>query len=92
MLLRAEAGRFLCERWQVEPPVPSEMLGALQTLPLPFPTDGTRGTADALNRHLWETHRVEAMFMPFGGRSGCGSAQIHNRIEDYERLASVLGS
>jgi isopenicillin-N epimerase len=89
--LRREAGAMLCERLGVVAPAPGEMLGALQTLPLPFATEGCQDAADALNRRLWEEHRIEAMFMAFGGRVWLRiAAQIYNRLEDYERLAAAL--
>ncbi|MEQ1503187.1 MAG: aminotransferase class V-fold PLP-dependent enzyme [Myxococcota bacterium] len=91
VLLRESEAELLCGRFGLTPPAPSSMLGALQTLPVPFPTDGTQATADAINRHLWETHRVEVMFAPFRGRVWMRiAAQIYNRPEDYERLGDLL--
>jgi len=91
-LLRERAGALLCDRLGLVPPAPREMLAAMQTLPLAFPTDGTRPAADAINLRLFREHHVEAMFMPFGGavwnRIAC---QIYNHLADYERLADVLG-
>ncbi|MEQ1568890.1 MAG: aminotransferase class V-fold PLP-dependent enzyme [Myxococcota bacterium] len=93
--LRREAGAMWCDRFGVRPPAPESMLGALQTLPLPFPTDGTQAQADALNRRLWEDHRIEAMFAPFRGRVWVRiAAQIYNHLAEYEQLAdrvSALG-
>lgn len=91
--LRERAGAMLCERLGVRPPAPPTMLAAMQTMPVPFPTDGTRAAADAINRRLFEEHRIEAMFMPFGGRVWLRIAcQIYNRFEEYERLAEVLAA
>ena len=90
-MLRELAGTMLCERWGVQAQAPASMLGALQTLPVPIPTDGTQATADAMNRHLWDDHRVEAMFMAFGGRVYFRlAAQIYNRPYDYQRLIEVF--
>jgi isopenicillin-N epimerase len=93
VLLRAEAGAMLQERLGVEAPAPASMLGALQTLPLPFPTEPTRAAADALNARLWDQHKIEAMFMPFGDRVWLRIAcQVYNRLADYEKLADALSS
>ena len=90
-MLRELAGTMLCERWGVQAQAPASMLGALQTLPVPIPTDGTQATADAMNRHLWDDHRDEAMFMAFGGRVYFRlAAQIYNRPYDYQRLIEVF--
>jgi isopenicillin-N epimerase len=91
VLLREQAGTMLCDRWEVAAPAPTSMLGALQTLPIPIDTDGTQNTADAINRHLWDDHRVEAMFMAFQGKVWVRiSAQIYNRPYDYQRLVDVI--
>ncbi|MEZ4237811.1 MAG: aminotransferase class V-fold PLP-dependent enzyme [Myxococcota bacterium] len=89
--LRREAGAALCRRFGVRPPAPEALLGALQTLPLPFPTAGTQAEADALNAHLWRTHRTEAMFVPHAGRTWLRIAcQIYNHPAEYERLADQI--
>lgn len=92
VLLRERAGAAMCDRLGLRPPAPRSMLAAMQTLPLPFPTDGSRAAADAINLRLFRDHRVESMFMPFGGRVWNRIAcQIYNRPADYERLAELLG-
>lgn len=89
--LRRTAGALLCERWHVEPPAPLEMLGALQTLPLPARIEGTAANAAAWNARLWDEQKIEIPFIPFGGRLWIRtSAQIFNTLSDYERLADVL--
>lgn len=84
--------RSLAERWcrafGVTAPAPDEVLGALATLPLPDPTVD----AAALNRHLRERHRIQAMFPSFGGRSWFRlSAQIYVEPADLDRLIVALG-
>lgn len=89
--LRARAGAMLCERWRVDAPAPAPMLGAMQTLPLPFKTDGSPGQAASLNARLWDEHKIEIPFIPFGGRVWTRiSCQIFNTMEDYERLGAVI--
>ncbi len=91
--LREQGARLLLERLGGEAPAPPEMLAALQTLPIPQDVPGTWEAAWALNRRLWEEHRVEAMFAPCAGRVWVRiSAQIYNTLADYERLADVLGA
>ena len=89
--LRAEAVALLCAAWNVAPPAPDAMLGAMATLPLPFHVEGSREAAAALRREIWERHRIEVAVVPIAGRCWVRiSAQIFNRIEDYARLASVM--
>lgn len=91
VLLRESIGSLFCDRWGIALPAPPSMLAALLTLPVPIPTDGTQATADAISRHLWDDHRVEAMFMAFQGRVWFrASAQIYNRLYDYQRLIEVF--
>ena len=78
------------------PPVPDAMLGCMAAFPLPSEPPplplGPRGL-DPLAHWLWDTHKLCLPVgpMPHGrGRFLRVSAQLYNRLEDYERLAEVL--
>lgn len=92
------AGRtLLLERLGGPAPAPASMIGSLAAIILPpgfarqdEPGDGV---FDPLGVRLFHEHQIE---VPVFSLSGTGlrllriSAQIYNRLEDYQRLASVL--
>jgi isopenicillin-N epimerase len=76
------------------PACPPEMLGSLAAVLLPEQTPKTP-TAQELYLALVERHTIEAFVVPWPGRvSGFVriSAQIYNRLGQYERLGSALRS
>ncbi len=89
------ARRLLCQRLAVQAPCPESMLGALAAVPLPDdpgpkPADGE---LDHLHTRLFEQHRVEVPIVAWPRhpkRLVRVSAQLYNRIEDYEVLAGAL--
>lgn len=90
--LALAAREFLCEALEVEAPAPSEMIGALVTLPLP---DGPppEGGLDAQHRQLFEQHAIEVPIVHWprpGKRWVRISAQLHNDLDDYRALARAL--
>lgn len=90
--LRSEAVAILCEAWGVRPAAPESMLGAMGTVALPFFAEGTRQSAAAMRLAVWQRHRIEVPFVPFGGRLWVRiSAQLFNRPADYHRLAGIIG-
>lgn len=94
-LVRA-ARALLCDRWGQQPAAPESMLGSMATVAIP--TTGTFAgaratpeTAVAINRHLWEKHRIEVPVIAFADRLWVRiSAQIYNDLGDYRRLADAL--
>jgi isopenicillin-N epimerase len=93
--LAVSARRLLCERLEVEAPCPESMLGAMATIPLPKHLQGVprSGKIDAEQLRLYDDFGIEVPFNHFGlpeTRYFRISAQIHNLLGDYERLADAL--
>ncbi len=97
----ALAGRtLLCERLEVEPPAPEEMLCSIATVILPPHEAGlnkrlaARPTRhhDALQDALMDRHGIEVPIWPGLGtdRFVRVSAQLYNSIEQYAYLADAL--
>ena len=89
------AGRdLLCEALGVERPAPDEMLGSLAAVPIP-PAAGSTSIFDPLTVRLRHDHGIEVPVFTWPEppeRLLRISAQIYNRIEEYERLAAVLAA
>ncbi len=90
-----EARRLLCDRLQLEPPCPENMLGSMATLPLPERFQGLprSGRVDLEQQYLYDRYGIEVPFMRFGPperRWFRISAQIYNSVSEYEYLASAL--
>lgn len=90
-----EARRFLCERLEVEPPCPEQMLGAMAAVPLPrrFQKVARAGKIDAEQLQLYDRFRIEVPFNRAGEparRYFRISAQLYNSFADYEYLAEAL--
>ncbi len=91
------AGRdLLAAALDAAAPAPDSMLGSLAALPLPDggPTPPTSALyADPLQLALFNQHRIEVPVPPWPApprRLIRISAQIYNRIADYEALAAAL--
>ncbi|MDQ6795330.1 MAG: aminotransferase class V-fold PLP-dependent enzyme [Chloroflexota bacterium] len=97
----ALAGRdLLCGRLSIEAPAPDEMIGSLAAVLLPMERDDV--AAAELQRALFDEDRIEvpvygwpvpAARPPGDGPRGVTvriSAQLYNRLEDVERLATAL--
>ena len=84
----ARAARdLLIDALRIAAPCPDSMLGSMAAVPLPE-TDPR-----ALHLRLFEVHGVEVPVHRFGGRVLLRvSAQLYNRIEDYERLVRALAA
>ena len=89
--LCAQAADLLADAWGVELPAPRSMRASMATIPspvdLPADADGVR----TLSRWLRQTHRLEPMPLPFGGRLWIRiSAQVYNSLDQYQRLADAM--
>jgi isopenicillin-N epimerase len=98
--LALAARDLLCGALGVAPPAPDEMIGAMAALPLPdgpagdVATPSDWGDEDALGERL-RRRGIEVPIMPWPAppsRLVRVSAQLYNRIEDYERLAEALAA
>jgi isopenicillin-N epimerase len=103
--LAIQARRMLCEKFQVAPPCPDTMLGAMATLSLPERLQGNSrkqrpsqvralGNMEPLQLRLYDQFGIEVPFMRLGKperRYLRISAQIYNSLNEYEYLAQALG-
>ena len=89
--------RLLCEALGVAPPCPDEMIGSLAAVPLP---DGDPGDLrpplyiDPVQDALLSRFGIEVPIVPWPASPARViriSAQVYNRLEQYERLAAALG-
>lgn len=93
--LVVQARKLLCERFEVEPPCPEDMLGSMATIPLParFQKRKPSGKIDREQLALYDRFGIEVPLSRFGKpeqRWLRVSAQIYNSPADYEWLARVL--
>lgn len=93
--LAITARRLLCDRLELEPPCPEEMLGAMATLPLPQVFQGRpkRGKLDVEQIRLHDEFGIEVPLMRIGKppkRWFRVCAQLYNSPADYEHLAASL--
>ena len=80
-------------------PCPDQMIGSLSALPVPAlaglpPASASVLDPDPLQEALFRDHRIEVPVLgcpAHPGRLLRISAQLYNRIEDYQRLAAALG-
>jgi isopenicillin-N epimerase len=95
----ALAGRDLVVKaLGIPAPVPDAMLGSMAAIPLPAgrteaPASAKQAFSDETGRRLWEQHRIElpVFTWPAPGRRVLRfSAQLYNRIDEYEALAREL--
>jgi isopenicillin-N epimerase len=94
--LALEARRVLATALGVELPCPDEMIGSLAALPLPDGSPETPGSAlyaDPLQDTLLEEYRIEVPIVPWPAppkRLVRISAQLYNKLEQYEKLGAAL--
>lgn len=95
--LAVEARRLLCSALEIEPPCPESMLGSLASLPIAGSTETQPSTnplyLDPLQDRLLREHGIEVPVIPWPAppkRLLRISAQLHNSLPQYERLARVL--
>ncbi|MGP8238387.1 MAG: aminotransferase class V-fold PLP-dependent enzyme, partial [Limisphaerales bacterium] len=94
----ALAGRnLLCQTLQIAPPCPETNIGSMASVPLP-PGNAVEAPSsplyiDPLQDQLLARHRIEVPVIPWpapGQRLLRISAQLYNKIEDYQLLAEAL--
>jgi isopenicillin-N epimerase len=95
--LLIQARRLLLQRWSIEPPCPESMLGTLAAIPLSDSADERPGPhgMDSLHRVLFEKHRIEVpvLYWPAHPKRLIRiSAQLYNRLEDYQALADAVAA
>lgn len=93
--LAERARGLLCDRLEVAPPCPADMLGAMATLPLPdrFQDLAKTGKLDAEQLRLYDEFGIEVPLMRFGTPSRRYlrvSAQLYNNLAEYEYLAEAI--
>jgi isopenicillin-N epimerase len=98
--LARRARDVLCTTLGIDPPAPDSMLAAMAAIPLPG--IASRQAAERLAADLYDEERIEVAVNTWpvpGAREPEEparhallrvSAQVYNRIEDYERLADAL--
>jgi len=85
--LALTARQMLCQKLNVAPPSPDDMVGSLATVPL------TDGQPRPLQTALLEHYQIEVPIVPYPNPSSRlvrVSAQIYNHPKQYESLAQAL--
>jgi isopenicillin-N epimerase len=91
--------RVLCGALGIDEPADEGLIGSMATVPLPDPPGGNRPTLydDALQDALVDRHGCVTPIWSFQTMDKATptrvlriSAQVYNRIEDYERLAGAV--
>ena len=92
------ARSVLCRALGIPAPVPESMIGSLASLPLPpsppAQSGRPRGVEDPLHEELLDRFAIEVPVFPWPEpprRLLRISAQLHNDLAQYERLARALG-
>jgi len=95
--LALAARRVLCQALGIESPSPDEMIGALAAVPIPEAPRAELPPSplylDPLQEALLTRHGIEVPVIPWPApprRLLRISAQLYNRIEQYEQLARAL--
>jgi hypothetical protein len=93
--LALTARRILCAVLDIGESAPESMVGAMAAVPIPPAVGEPAGpfAFDPLQDELYDRYRIEApviTWLPGPGRILRVSAQLYNRVEDYESLANVL--
>jgi len=93
--LAVQARTLLCQKWDVTPPCPEELIGSIATISLPerFQARRSSGKIDAEQLALYDRFGIEVPLCRFGEperRWLRVSAQIYNSPDDYEYLAEAL--
>ena len=91
--LLIEARQLLCDRLDVAPPCPENLVGSMATLPLPASLSSPKGPrqTDPLYCRLQDEFRIEIPIIHFGGRRWLRtSAHLHNTLDEYRYLADAL--
>ena len=86
---------MICAALGIDPPAPDHMLGSMASFPIPDgnPADKASVFGDPLQDALFDRFQIEVPVMPWPEppkRLLRISAQLYNRPEEYERLATSL--
>jgi isopenicillin-N epimerase len=85
--------KLLAARWQVPAasPIDGSMIGSMATVPLPGTPQDRFESPEAMQRVLYDRHRIEVPIVPWSGRWWIRPCcHVYNRPEQYERLADVV--
>jgi isopenicillin-N epimerase len=93
--LVVQTRNILCERFEVSPPCPEELLGSIAAIPLPerFQKRKAAGKIDREQLALYDRFGIEVPLNHFGTPTRRWlriSAQIYNSPAEYEYLAEAL--
>jgi len=94
--LALRAREILCDALGAKPPTPDSLVGAMAAVPLPDdPSLESAGPLEppTLEKRLSREHGIEVPVNSWPGHERTyvrASAQLYNRVEQYEQLASVL--
>ena len=89
--LAREAGRALAGRWGTRFEIPTEMIGAMVTVPLPQELGATDADAERLRLSLLVEDRIEVHLFAWRGRLWTRvSAQVYTDRSDIERLGDAV--
>jgi isopenicillin-N epimerase len=87
------AHSLLTAKFGIEPATPADgsLLGSMAAMILPESLRKQFESAQAMRDHLYFDHRIEVPVFEWNGRWLLRiSCQVYNRVQDYERLASVV--
>lgn len=86
-----EARSLICELLEIEIPCPDDTIGSMASIPLPEDSLAAV-SAEMLQKQLIEEYQIEVPVIPWSNSQKLLriSAQIYNRIEQYEFLARTL--
>ena len=83
----------LASDWQVNIPAEPITFGSMVTLPVPVKGEFTQEMANQWRDALWREHQIEVPFFAINSQLCLRiSAQIYNRVSDYERLSQAITS
>ncbi|TBR58226.1 penicillin epimerase [Westiellopsis prolifica IICB1] len=90
--LALQARQLLCQTLQVLPPCPEEMIGSMAVVPIP--TALSNRNFLSIRDELFDRFDIQVQIVPWQETPKLLvriSAQIYNRIEEYEYLGKALG-
>ena len=88
-----QGARLIADAWGVAIETPDAMIAGMALVPLPESARfrATEEGRDAVQKTLWDAHRIGCACMLFEGRLYLRvCAQIYNELGDYERLARAV--
>jgi isopenicillin-N epimerase len=94
--LAVNARQLLCRTLYIPPPCPDDMIGSMASLPLPAGAPDPSPSPlyiDPLQEMLLRKHRIEVPIIPWPAppeRMLRISAQVYNRMEQYQLLAQAV--